>query len=149
MYVGLRLFDLAMRGDFGLIFTSGGFSLLFLIEIALFLTPALLVYSKQGARAGTLFRFGMMVLLAGALYRFSTFLIAFRPADGWVYFPSVVEILITAGVIAGEIAAYIAIVKTFPILSAPAPARPKVRPVPEDLMKQIGISPAASHGGAD
>ena len=25
-------------------------------------------------------------------------LIAFRPADGWVYFPSVVEILITAGV---------------------------------------------------
>ena len=77
------------------------------------------------------------------------FLIAFRPADGWVYFPSVVEILITAGVIAGEIAAYIAIVKTFPILSAPAPARPKVRPVPEDLMKQIGISPAASHGGAD
>ena len=149
VYVGLRLFDLAMRGDFGLIFTSGGFSLLFLIEIVLFLAPALLVYSKQGARAGTLFRFGMMVLLAGALYRFSTFLIAFRPADGWVYFPSVVEILITAGVIAGEIAAYIAIVKTFPILSAPAPARPKVRPVPEDLMKQIGISPAASHGGAD
>ena len=149
VYVVLRLFDVVMRGNAALIFTSGGFSLLFLIEIALFLTPALLVYSKNGARAGTLFRFGMAVLLAGALYRFSTFLVAFRPADGWVYFPSVVEILITTGVIAGEIAAYIAIVKKFPILSAPAPARPKVRPVPDHVIKQIGISPAASHGGAD
>jgi Ni/Fe-hydrogenase subunit HybB-like protein len=149
VYVALRIIDLTLRGDAALMFTSGGFSLLFLIEIALFLTPAFLVYSKQGARAGTLFRIAMMVLLAGGLYRFSTFLVAFRPADGWVYFPSVVEILITAGVIAGEIAAYIAIVKKFPILSAPAAVRAKVRPVTADMLKQIGIQPAASHGGAD
>ncbi|HEY0672042.1 MAG TPA: Ni/Fe-hydrogenase cytochrome b subunit [Longimicrobiales bacterium] len=149
VYVGLRVIDLVLRGKAGLIFTSGGFSLLFLIEMALFIAPVVMVYGKTAQRAGTLFRVAMLVLLAGALYRFSTFLVAFRPAEGWVYFPSIVEILVTMGVIAGEIAAYIFIVKKFPILSAPAPARPRVRPVPEDMLKNIGISPAASHSGAD
>lgn len=147
VYVFLRLLDLVVRGQAGLIITSGGFSLLFAFELMLFLTPIALVYGKTGARAGTLFRIAMMTLLAGGLYRFSTFLIAFRPADGWVYFPSVVEILITAGVVAGEIAAYIFIVKKFPILSAPAPVRAKVRAVPEEVLNNLGISPAPAHGG--
>jgi Ni/Fe-hydrogenase subunit HybB-like protein len=147
VYVFLRLLDLVVRGQAGLIFTSGGFSLLFAIEMALFVTPVVLVYGRTGARAGTLFRIAMMTLLAGGLYRFSTFLVAFRPAEGWVYFPSVVEILITAGVIAGEIAAYIFIVKKFPILSAPAPVRPRVRVVPKEVLSKLGISPAPAAGG--
>lgn len=150
VYVFLRLFDLVVRGQAGLIFTSGGFSLLFVIEMALFLTPVVMVYGKTGARAGTLFRIAMLVLLAGGLYRFSTFLVAFRPADGWVYFPSVVEILITAGVIAGEIAAYIFIVKKFPILSAPtAVTTARVRSMPADVRAKVPFPTPQPHGGAD
>ncbi|HET9439569.1 MAG TPA: hypothetical protein VFO52_05335, partial [Longimicrobiales bacterium] len=148
VYVGLRVLDLIVRGQAGLIFTSGGFSLLFLIEMALFITPAVMVYGKKAARAGALFRIAMMVLLAGALYRFSTFLVAFRPAEGWVYFPSIVEILVTMGVIAGEIAAYIFIVKKFPILSAPRPVtKVRVRPVTPEVRSKVTFPTPQPHGG--
>ena len=40
-----------------------------------------------------------------------------RADGGWAYFPSVSEILVTVGLVAFEILAYVAIVKTFPILS--------------------------------
>jgi Ni/Fe-hydrogenase subunit HybB-like protein len=59
----------------------------------------------------------MLVAVAGALYRFDTFLVAFDPGPGWHYFPSVTEQLITVGLVALELAAYVAIVKHFPILS--------------------------------
>jgi Ni/Fe-hydrogenase subunit HybB-like protein len=146
VYVVLRVADLIIRGKGGLIFTSGGFSLLFALELIMFSVPVFMFYAKPAPRLGTLFRAAMLVVLAGGLYRFSTFLVAFRPSEGWVYFPSVVEILITMGVIAGEIAAYIYVVRKFPILSAPAPVRPKVRPVPKAVLNHIGISPAP-HGG--
>ncbi len=148
-YVVLRLGDLAVRGKLGLIFTSGFFSGLFLLEMALFIAPVVLVYARASLTAGGLFRIGMAVVLAGALYRFSTFLIAFRPAPGWVYFPSLGETLITVGLIAGEIAAYIYIVKQFPILQGrPPAARP--RALGEDVLGKIPIpAPSAAPAAGD
>ena len=64
-----------------------------------------------------LFRAAMLFMLAGSLYRFDTYLVAFRPGAHWSYFPSVTEILITLGLISGEIMAYIVIVRLFPILT--------------------------------
>jgi len=58
----------------------------------------------------------------GALYRFDTFLVAFQPGPGWHYFPSVAEMFISIGLIAIEIAIYIALVRWFPILGG-TPAR--------------------------
>jgi Ni/Fe-hydrogenase subunit HybB-like protein len=59
----------------------------------------------------------MLFMLAGSLYRFDTYLVAFSPGAQWSYFPSVTEILVTVGLIAGEIMLYIVIVKVFPILT--------------------------------
>jgi Ni/Fe-hydrogenase subunit HybB-like protein len=59
---------------------------------------------------------GMLVVTAGAVYRFDTFLIAFQPGPGWFYIPSLVEVLITVGLVAAEAAAYIYIVRKFPVL---------------------------------
>ena len=56
---------------------------------------------------GSLVRASMVMLFAGALYRFDTYLVAFSPGANWSYFPSVAEILITAGLVAGEVLAYI------------------------------------------
>ncbi|HEY6106062.1 MAG TPA: hypothetical protein VIV59_08780, partial [Anaeromyxobacteraceae bacterium] len=65
----------------------------------------------------------MLMLLAGGLYRFDTYLVAYRPGPGWSYFPSVGEQLVTLGLIALEILVYTFLVKKFPILSgAPAHA---------------------------
>jgi len=56
-------------------------------------------------------------MLAGSVYRFDTYLVAFRPGSHWSYFPSVGEILVTVGLVAGELMAFILIVKLFPILA--------------------------------
>ena len=62
--------------------------------------------------------------LGGALFRFDTYLVAFNPGPGWHYFPSVQEIFVTLGLVALEIAIYIALVRQFPLLGA-LPARPR------------------------
>ena len=69
----------------------------------------------------------------GALYRFSTCLIAYDPGNGWSYFPSVGETLLTTGFVAFEILAYVYLIKRFPILAGetsrrPAVAAPSARP---------------------
>jgi Ni/Fe-hydrogenase subunit HybB-like protein len=56
-------------------------------------------------------------MLAGAsLYRIDAFLVAYDRGPQWHYFPSAPEMLVTLGVIAIEVLAYIVFVKTFPIL---------------------------------
>ena len=59
----------------------------------------------------------MAMIVAGALYRFDTYLVAFTPGSNWSYFPSVGELTITVGLVAFEILAYITIVRRFPILA--------------------------------
>lgn len=133
-YLVLRFADLAWRGKLGLTFTSGSYSLLFWFEIALFLVPVVMLASKDARRSlRTMFRAAMLFALAGGVYRFSTSLIAFDPGNGWSYFPSVGETLVTTGFVAFEVLAYIYLIKRFPILAGepakrPAAAAPKARP---------------------
>jgi Ni/Fe-hydrogenase subunit HybB-like protein len=56
------------------------------------------------------------LILAGSLYRFNAFLIGFNPGPGWRYFPAAPEILITLGLVAIELMAYLYFVKKFPVL---------------------------------
>jgi Ni/Fe-hydrogenase subunit HybB-like protein len=60
----------------------------------------------------------LAVLLGGALYRFDAFMIAFDPGPGWHYFPAVGEMMITLGIIAFEIMAYLFFVKMTPVMMA-------------------------------
>jgi len=117
-YVALRLVDLAIRGQIGALFAFDLFSVLTLLELALTIAATLMLASEsRRRRLGDLFRAAMLFMLAGTLYRFDTYLVAFRPGAHWSYFPSVAELLITLGLVAGEIMLYIAIVKVFPILT--------------------------------
>lgn len=121
LYVLLRIGDLLVRGQAGLIFSSGNMSILFGVEISLFLIPALLLLTG-GKRSGSgrLFLSAVLMILAGGLYRFSVYLIAYDPGPAWNYFPAIPEIMVTVGIIAFEILAYIIIVKLFPILEGEA-----------------------------
>ena len=124
LFLGVRLADLTWRGAWTRLAGSAGYGLLLGVELALFLVPALMLLSKaRRSDPGHLFRAGMLMMLAGALYRFDSVLIAFDPGEGWTYFPTVPEMLITLGLVALEIMAYIVLVKTFPILRGIAPAR--------------------------
>ena len=122
LYVAFRLVDLLIRGRGGMLFSEGYLSVMFWIENALFLAPAILLAGSKGrARIGTMFRAATMIVLGGALYRFDAYLVAFDPGPGWSYFPSVPETLITLGLVALEVLVFIWLVKRFPILSGTSP----------------------------
>jgi Ni/Fe-hydrogenase subunit HybB-like protein len=118
LVVVLRLGDLAWRGNLGLLFAGDRRSLLALFEFVLFLAPAVMLSSATRRRdLGHLFRAALVMMFAGAVYRFDTYLVAFNPGANWAYFPSVPEMLITLGLVAAEIVCYIVIVRMFPILA--------------------------------
>ena len=122
LFVAFRLGDLLLRGRGPLMISEGYLSVMFWLEIALFVIPAIMLAGSRGrARIGNLFRAGMMIILGGALYRFDAYLVAFNPGPGWSYFPSVPETLMTLGLVAMEIMIFILLVKSFPILSGTSP----------------------------
>jgi len=124
VFTVLRVLDLALRGRLGLVFTPDRHALLFWLETIFFLAPVFMLRREtQRLDPGNLFRAAMLMMTAGGLYRFDTFLLAFHPGVQYAYFPSVLETLTTVGIVAFEVLAYIVIVKRFPILSgAPRPA---------------------------
>jgi Ni/Fe-hydrogenase subunit HybB-like protein len=122
-FVALRIGDLWWRGDLGLLFAGDARAAVAAFEYVALLAPAVMLISARSRRdLGALVRAAMVMMFAGALYRFDTYLVAFMPGPHWSYFPSVPEITITVGLVAFEVLAYIVIVKTFPVLAA----RPRV-----------------------
>ncbi|MGC4084301.1 MAG: Ni/Fe-hydrogenase cytochrome b subunit [Vicinamibacterales bacterium] len=116
--VALRLADMGVRGVLGSLLAFDVRSTMVLIELVLLLAPALMLWSPDRRRDfGHLVRSAMVMILAGALYRFDMFLVAFNPGAHWSYFPSVSEILVTVGLVSAEVIAYVFIVRNFPILS--------------------------------
>jgi Ni/Fe-hydrogenase subunit HybB-like protein len=96
-------------------------ALMFWIEIICFAVPAVMLMSAQKRQnLGHLFRASMMLVLAGTLYRFDTYLVAFMPGENFSYFPTVPELFVTIGIVAIEIVLYVALVTVFPILAGRA-----------------------------
>lgn len=123
LWVVVRLVDLGVRGRLPLVLAFDRPALFFLGELALVGTGVvLLAPARWRARGSYQLGAAMAFLLAGGLYRFDAFLVAFDPGAGWRYFPSSPELLVTFGIIAIELLAYITLIKVLPILPA-APAR--------------------------
>ena len=120
-YLILRFADLVISGKLALMFSSGWLSIVFWAEIALFAIPVFLLASKERrSHFPVMLKAAMLLMLAGAFYRFNAYITAYRPAPGQHYFPSFLEIFITLGVIALEISMYYFIVKRYPILGGAA-----------------------------
>lgn len=118
----VRFADLAFKGLLAETVTSGALSFWFWLEVALVAIPLAMLLVKSRLRdGGWLFGAALLIVAGGTLYRFNSYLTAFNPGDHWSYFPTVPEILITVGMIAVEVAAFIWLVKTFPILSGTRP----------------------------
>ncbi len=115
-FVALRVADVLAAGE--LAFVHGPKGLLFLVEVALFLYPAVRVLAPSYRRnPGYVFWAAQLALAAGALYRFDTYLAAFDPGPGFSYFPSLGELLFSLGLAAIGLAIYVAAVKRLPILA--------------------------------
>lgn len=117
-YLAIRLGDLAVKDRLGLIFKFDFYSIVFLTEMVLFITPVVIMLRRKWAEnRGALFFAAVLLVFAGAMYRMDTFLVAYRPVSGWRYSPSWGELIITAYLACSGIAVYIVVVKLFPMLS--------------------------------
>jgi len=68
----------------------------------------------------------VLIVAGGALYRFNVYLIGFNPGQGWIYFPSLAEVMISVGIVALELLGYQVLVKLVPVLpEAAAHAQPQ------------------------
>ncbi|AKH19113.1 Ni/Fe-hydrogenase cytochrome b subunit [Sedimenticola thiotaurini] len=117
VFLIVRLTELVLRDKLGFVFAGDLAGNMFLLELALFVFP-LLVMLFRGRRdnARLLLLAAVSLLFGGALYRFNAFLITYDPGPGYSYFPSVPEIMVTVGIVAIEIMAYLVFVKKLPVL---------------------------------
>ena len=117
-FLVVRFATLLVTGKLGLLFAFDLASFMFLLETAMFVYPVVVLSSPtQRADGKKLFYAALCMMLAGALYRFDAFLITFNPGAGYSYFPALPEILITVGMVAIEVMAYLIIVTRFPVLA--------------------------------
>ena len=122
-YLIVRFGVIIVQGKLGLIFAGDLGSAMFLLETALFVFPLVVLSSAKYRGHGPLLLWASVsMLFAGSLYRFNAFLITYDPGPGYSYFPSTPEIMVTAGMVALEIMAFLFVVKKFPVLHDAKPA---------------------------
>lgn len=120
----VRLVDVAARGRLGLAFATR-LAPLFWAEVLLAAAAAVMLWRlRETADPGALARAAGVLVAVGALYRVDVYLTAFDPGNGWRYFPSVGEILVTMGIVAVETMVYVFLVRKYPILALRRPEEP-------------------------
>ena len=116
-YLVVRIGDVVVRGALPRAFAVSLEALMFWIETACFVAPLILIGSETKRRnPARLFLAGIMLMLGGALLRIDGFLIGYETGDGFHYFPSFPELMVTIGMIAVEVFGYIVITRRFPVL---------------------------------
>ena len=109
--------DLTWRGQLGKILAFDFYAGFFLLEIALVATGSFILFSAGNRKSVRwLFISAALIVIGGALYRFNVYLIGYNPGEGWRYFPSLGEFMVTIGIIAFEILCYKVLVKLLPVL---------------------------------
>jgi Ni/Fe-hydrogenase subunit HybB-like protein len=120
IWLSVRVGDLVYRGQIANALRFDFYSCFFLLEFCLIAGGSIVLFSARMRRSPRwLFITASMMVLGGALYRFNVYLIGFNPGQGWHYFPSFAELMITVGVIALELLGYQVLVKLFPVLPNP------------------------------
>jgi Ni/Fe-hydrogenase subunit HybB-like protein len=109
--------DLVLRGQVHAALSLDFHSGFFLLDCALLIVGSFVLISRQNRHSPRwLFVSATLIVLGGALYRFNVYLIGFDPGQGWTYFPSLAEIMISVGIVSLELLCYQLLVKLCPVL---------------------------------
>ena len=113
----LRFGDLIYRGALSDALAGGRQGNAFLVEMALFVVPFMLLFVRRVRENGSgLFLCALSIICGVVAYRFNVFLIGMDMGGGWDYFPSVGEFAITIGFLAFGVFLYKLAVNYLPIL---------------------------------
>lgn len=121
IYLFFKVGDLAVRGSLGLMFDGSLASMLFLVELIVGCAIPIVMLCIKSVRhsAAGLFTASAMVVGGVVLNRINVFLTAYTPLyQVERYMPSVMEVLVTIGLISALVLAYRAAVLIFPVLPA-------------------------------
>lgn len=123
-FLVLRFLDIAHRGHMGLMFAGDLDGFMFWLENLMFL-GATVILGLRSTRTNQrlMFLAAILLLLAASLYRLNAYLVAYNPGNGWTYFPSVPELMVTIGVISLEILLYLVFIKKLPVLHGVRPVQ--------------------------
>ena len=117
VFLAVRFADLIIRGQLGRAFAFDSLSLLFLLETALILIPAIaLRKGKVRETPRYLLLLAISACLGGMTFRYIPTTVAFSPANRASYFPSTAELLISIGYISLVLAVFGLAVKYFAVL---------------------------------
>ncbi|MCM2334025.1 MAG: Ni/Fe-hydrogenase cytochrome b subunit [Anaeromyxobacteraceae bacterium] len=137
-FLGVRFLVLGLEGKLGLLASAGRLGFFFWGEVLLLVGAAVRFFQGSTAlRPDRQLQAALLSMAGGTLYRLDVFLVAYDPGNGWVYFPSIAEILITLGLIATETVVYVLLVRQFPILAG---VRSPERPL-APVALQKGVTP--------
>lgn len=118
-YLIVRVGDLVFRGVVPQAFAFDTQAVAFWIEMILFIVPVVVLAPKAARRhPGKLFLGAVLLMAGGMVQRINAYLVGYMTGEGWKYFPSFTELMVTVGLVAFEILAYIVIVRLFPVLPA-------------------------------
>jgi len=120
LWMVFRVADLSARGTIVEAFRFDIYAGLFWTEMVLLGWAWWTLRASAAERSPRSMLYGaLLTCLGGVLYRFDPTTTAFMPKANAVYFPSMIEVLISAGFMAIGVAIYLAAVKFLPILPAP------------------------------
>lgn len=124
VYLAVKIGDLTIRDAWPFAFEASVQALMWWIEILLGVVAPLLLLSSRRLRHSIpgLFIAASLVIVGVVLNRINVFLVAYKPlyAD-YAYFPSLIEITVTVGLICALVLVYRFIVMKLPVISAPVP----------------------------
>jgi Ni/Fe-hydrogenase subunit HybB-like protein len=117
IFIGVRSIDLLRLGAWPLAFTGDAASICFWVEFLAGIAAVLLLLPKANrSHPRYIFLGAAAMLVNGFMYRLNAYLIGYDPGQGWHYFPSVGELVVTFGIFAIEILLYLAFIKYLPVL---------------------------------
>jgi Ni/Fe-hydrogenase subunit HybB-like protein len=139
VYLAVKIADLTIREAWPYLLEGSVQSLMFFIEIVggVIAPMTMLLIPKIRKSAKGLFAAAAMVVLGVALNRINVFLVAYKPLYAEkTYFPSLIEILVTIGLISALVLVYRFVVINFPVISV----APETMPVTGEKGKLIEAS---------
>jgi Ni/Fe-hydrogenase subunit HybB-like protein len=117
LYLVLRIADVVVAGEVGLLFDARVETLLFWTEMLVgIVAPLVLFLTPSGHRnPSRLFGAASLVIAGVVLNRFDVSLLAFAHSTGATYVPHWMEITITTGILSGGVIAYWLVARFFPL----------------------------------
>lgn len=114
IYLIAKVADWIVAGELGLLFTSGGFSLLIWAELILGVAlPLFLLFSDYGNRPAGVFWAGFWIIVGLFINRLTYGWIALKTPAWATYVPHWMEVMSSVGVLSGATLAYLLIARFF------------------------------------